>query len=133
ACKIKEDIIKVTVNDLKAIIPNIKNEKELTSWFAANRIPKRKFNKFKKHGEKGKGNFPNASPLLCSAKQAQQLLHKAAGERIEELFNYDAEFDKVIVFKSENRDAVYHGFHMDKNSEEIPNKIKKLLKMKKLK
>ena len=119
ACKIKTDIT-VKVDNTDVLIHSIKTEKKLKFWFAKNRIPKRKFHKIEKHGEKGIGGFSNdnVSVLLCSKEKAQQLLNEAVGKRSEELF------------KSENYANQYHGFHVDKNSQEIPQKIKKILNIK---
>ncbi len=106
----------------------------LQLWFSNNRQPARKFHVIPKHGESGKGNWSNASVLMCSASDAQELLNKAVGKTIKQLFNFDAKYNMYIVFWHENEpNNQYHAYHLPLNTNEIPNDIKQKLKPEKRK
>jgi hypothetical protein len=108
-------------------IPNLHAREELKKWFAINRTPSRRFHVIPKHGENGAGNWSGASPLECNCQHAQELLNTATGKDTKELFNLDAENNKMIVFKSENDpNNQYHGYHVDRDSSDVPNEIKSL-------
>jgi hypothetical protein len=112
----------------------VNNEQELYAWLIENR-QKRNFNLNPKHGENGvgahKGNKGDkVDPLLCSREEAQRLLKKAIGDtrRATELYNFDSQNQKFIVFKFENETPQnqYHGFHPN-NQDEIPHDFKQLI------
>ncbi len=133
ACIIKK-MISVTVNRKSVVeINNLKDEKEISEWFAQNRLPRRNFNINPKHGEKRQDvrivNGETVSPLRCSKQKAQALLDTAIGESEKELYNSDPDYDEIIVFKYEGPTPqnMYHGYHVPKNSEEVPNDIRKRL------
>lgn len=123
--------ISISVNQRLLIgIENVSDEPQLKLWFSRNRIPKRNFHAIPKHGVNGRGNFQNANPLMCSEQRAKELIHTAIGESKNELFNYDSNHDMILVFKFENDNPqnLYHGYHINSNSTEVPNHIlKKLL------
>lgn len=105
-------------------IPQITDKNKLEVWLRDNRQP-RVFNKNPKHGEQGKGVRSNkgekVSPLLCSPQEAQQFLDTAIGCATfkKELYNFDRERNKYIVFSNENTpDNTYHG-HYEDSIEEI--------------
>ena len=67
---------------------------------------------------------------MCSEQAAKELIHTAIGESKNELFNYDSNRDMILVFKYENENPqnMYHGYHVDSNSTDVPSHIlKKLL------
>ena len=112
----------------------VNNEQELYAWLIENR-QKRNFNLNPKHGENGvgahKGNKGDTvDPLLCSRNEAQVLLDKAIGDtrRTTELYYFDSQNQKFIVFKFENDTPQnqYHGYHPN-NQDEIPHDFKQLI------
>ncbi len=126
--------ITIILNSREVFIHSVENQTELTEWFTNNRNPKRKFHIIPKHGENRIDikviNNETISPLRCSCKEAQVLLNTAIGDSIKELFNFDEKRDAFIVFKYEgqNPQNLYHGFHLPKDTDEIPKSIKDKLK-----
>ncbi len=98
-----------------------------------NRLPPRNFNINPKHGENRQDirtvNGEIISPLRCSHQKAQALLDTAIGKSEKELYNTDPDYDEIIVFKYEGPTPqnMYHGYHVPKNTEEIPFDIRKRL------
>ncbi|MET4108336.1 hypothetical protein [Hymenobacter sp. UYP22] len=93
------------------------DSKGLVNHINLNRIP-RIFNLSPKHGQNGKGAISNnkgvVSVLECSKEEAQSLLSFAIGRRDKnELYSFDSEHDKFIVFKFEgnNPQNQHHGYH----------------------
>ncbi|MEA3415707.1 MAG: hypothetical protein U9R02_06045 [Thermodesulfobacteriota bacterium] len=133
ACSIQKAIL-VTINNVSGIeIDNLKYETELLTWFAENRLPQRNFNINPKHGE-NRQEITNVggediSPLRSSCEEAQILLHTAIGNHKKELFNLDYDHDEIIVFKFEGDTPqnMYHGYHVPKDSVEVPGDIRKKL------
>jgi len=138
--------VKITSENKTFEFVILDNDTQIENWFSKNRNPQRKFHVIGKHGENGKGNWINrkgtkdASPLLCNAKHAQKLLYSAIGENIEQLFNYDTKFKRIIKFHFENTfengENLYHGYHLahpinhqpDKDEEnKIHERIKRIL------
>ena len=126
-----KDKIEIKMN---ALIQNFKildNNKDLIDWFCENRIPKRNFQSIPKHDitkpiiRKGK----LISPLYGNNKNATEILKTAIGINQRELFGYDESNKMVIIFKYENNTPQnqYHGYHVAKDSEEIPKEIKSKL------
>ena len=105
--------------------------KEIHMWISKERVPQRNFQITVKHGE----NRPDVriidnkeiSPLKCSKSEAFELLQKAVGENRRELFFFDAKHNNYIVFKFEgnNPQNMFHGYHIEMDSSEIPSLIKK--------
>lgn len=133
ACTIP-DMIAVNINDNSAIeIDNLKDEKEILAWFAQNRLPPRNFNINLKHGENRQYVLEvggkKISPLRCSLQEAQVLLNTAIGTTEKELYNLDPVYDEIIVFKYEGPTPqnMYHGYHVPKDSTEVPIDIRKRL------
>jgi len=133
ACTIR-NMIAININEKLAIeIDNLKDEKELLVWFAQNRLPPRNFNINPKHGENRqhvqKVDGKKISPLRCSCQKAQTLLDSAIGNPEKELYNLDPDYDEIIVFKYESRTPqnMYHGYHVPKDSEDVPIDIRKKL------
>jgi len=126
ALKIQNSALSVKIPSRTEVnIEIVKNTHELKKWFSLNRIPVRKFHVVPKHGENGRGNWKSASPLMCSKQKAQNLLNTAIGKNTEKLFNFDDDNAMFIVFWNENEPKnLYHGFHLSKNSNEIPLGIK---------
>jgi len=133
ACTIKEMIVVNIDNKSDIEINNLKDEEEISKWFAKNRLPPRKFNINPKHGENRQDirivNREIISPLRCSCQKAQALLDTAIGESVKELYNLDPDYDEIIVYKYEGPTPqnMYHGYHVPKNTEEIPIDIRKRL------
>lgn len=132
ACKLPAKISVCINGNHNVDIDNLHDKVSLKQWFAKNRLPQRKFHLYEKHGENGRGNWPNANPLKCYGNEAQELLYAAIGEKVEELFNIDPNHEMFIVFKYENRQednqTVYHGYHVDLDTNDVPQRIKKHLK-----
>ncbi|MCK5508632.1 MAG: hypothetical protein KAI50_08945 [Desulfobacterales bacterium] len=126
ACTI-QNMITVSINRISAIeIDNLKNEEELLAWFAQYRLPPRSFNINPKHGENRQDvrevGGKKISPLRCSRQKAQALLDTAIGNPEKELYNLDPDYDEIIVFKYESPTPqnMYHGYHVPKDSTEVP-------------
>ncbi len=134
ASSIQKTITVTTKNISEIKIDNLKDETELLTWFAENRLPQRNFNINPKHGENRQKitnvGSENISPLRCSCEEAQILLHTAIGNhKKKELFNLDTDHDEIIVFKFEGDTPqnMYHGYHVPKDSVEVPRDIRKKL------
>ncbi|MBF0320084.1 MAG: hypothetical protein HQL01_09835 [Nitrospirae bacterium] len=132
ACTIRDAIISIAIDARDTVeFRNLRDNAALTQWFADNRLPQRIFNLTPKHGENGLGNWPGASPLMCSKFEAQGLLNTAIGQSHRELFNHDGLYKMFIVFKDENTvENTYHGFHVASDTAEVPLSIKKRLEHK---
>ncbi|MDR0832915.1 MAG: hypothetical protein LBN93_01805 [Candidatus Symbiothrix sp.] len=109
---------------------SIPTRKDIVNWVSD--IKPRTFNLNPKHGENGKGNQPNASPLLCSKHNAQTLLNTAIPcflERGKNMYNFDDDKKTFIVFFYEGDNPLnqWHGFHLkpDEWTKEIPKYIHK--------
>jgi len=132
AININEKIIKIEISKQIIEIDNLKNTNNLKTWISENRIPQRKFHVIEKHSIEDApprmwhGRL--ASHLHCSEEKAGELLKIAIGETINELFAYDIDKDEFIVYKYENVDNLYHGYHVPKDSKEISDYIKSKLK-----
>lgn len=133
ACNIQK-MITVKINQTSVIeIDNLKDEEEVVAWFVQNRIPSRNFNINPKHGENlqkvRKVGGEIISPLRCSRQEAQALLDTAIGNPEKELYNFDPNYDEIIVFKYEGPTPLntYHGYHVPKDSTEVPIDIRKRL------
>ncbi|MCP4352624.1 MAG: hypothetical protein GY795_44780 [Desulfobacterales bacterium] len=127
-------MIVVNINRESAIeIDNLRNNTGISEWFAQNRLPPRNFNINPKHGENKQdmriANGERISPLRCSEERAQTLLNTAIGKSERELYNTDPDHDEIIVFKYEGPTPqnMYHGYHVPKNSGEVPFDIRKRL------
>ncbi|KWT84044.1 hypothetical protein [Candidatus Magnetominusculus xianensis] len=135
ACKIMDKNISVSIDGRNAYyFPNLQNFTSLIQWFVENRKPKRMFNLNPKHGENGRGNWPDASSLECSKDEAQELLNTAIGDSGKTLYTYDKKNMKYIVFRYENTDEdkiTYHGYHVALNSTDIPQSVKNFFDQKK--
>ncbi len=134
ACTINT-MIAVTINEERSAIEidNLKDEKEISEWFAQNRLPPRNFNINPKHGENLQDirtvNGETISPLRCSCQRAKTLLDTAIGKSKKQLYNIDPDYDEIIVFKHEGPTPqnLYHGYYVPKNAEEVPLDIRKKL------
>jgi len=135
ACKIQETIQVIIEKNMKVDIDNIKDGPELLVWFAENRLPQRNFSLNPKHGENNQTERfvggERISPLRCSGQIAQELLSTAIGLTAKALFNLDPNYDEIIVFKYEGSTPqnIYHGYHVAKDSEEVPIEIRKKLNL----
>jgi hypothetical protein len=112
----------------------VDTEQELYAWLKKER-QKRNFNLNPKHGEndtaahiKSKNN--EVSPLSCNKNEAQELLNTAIGDirQTTQLYNFDRQHQKYIVFKFENETPQnqYHGYHPI-NQDEVPHSFKQLI------
>ena len=107
----------------------ISSSEKIIQWIAT--AKPRFFHLSPKHGENGKGNQPNASPLLCSKDEAQRMLNDAIpcfSEKEKNLYYFDIDHNTFIVFfyEGENMQNQWHGFHIVKDRwNEIPNYIQK--------
>lgn len=128
----------ISIEDAPIILWSRSTQEEICAWFAAERMPIRNFQVIPKHGENRqeekyvRGEL--ISPLRCSHAEAQEMLHTAIGDTINELFNHDQQRpDYFIVFKYENKNPqnMYHGFHVPLDSSQVPNHIRKVLMPKK--
>lgn len=109
---------------------NLNNKNDIVVWISTQRI--RTFNLNPKHGENGQGNQLNASPLLCSKREAQMLLKTAIPcflDREKNMYNFDEEKNTYIIFfyEGDNAQNQWHGFHVNTKdwAKEIPNYIRK--------
>jgi hypothetical protein len=126
-----KDKIEIRLNTTSHNFKILDNNKDLIDWFCKNRIPKRNFQSIPKH------DIPKPitrggkliSPLYGNEKNATKILKTAIGINSRELFGYDESNEMVIVFKFENNTPQnqYHGYHVAKDSEEIPKEIKSKL------
>jgi hypothetical protein len=123
---IQNEIV-IKINNINNHLEILDNEIQLTNWFSENRIPKRNFQSIPKHNiPKPKRNGKIISPLYGNSENAAIILKTAIGINSKELFGYDESNQMVIVFKFENDTPQnqYHGYHIAKNSEEIPKEIR---------
>ena len=126
--------IPISIKDKNVILSSISTLREISLWFAKERIPSRNFQVIEKHGEnRSEERWINGeliSPLKCSGTEAQELLDLAVGDSIKELYNFDEKYDNYIVFKyeGENPQNMYHGYHLPIETLEIPDHLKKELK-----
>lgn len=106
--------------------------KAVSEWFQNHRKPQRIFNLNPKHGENGKGAHPKhdnkkVSVLKCNKEDAKNLLHKAIGNDLRNLFFFDKVYNQYIEFKRESENT-YHGFHLDVMDEKrVPEDIKAMI------
>ena len=130
ACTINGTFRIIVEEHAEIQISNLSDEANLVEWFSKNRIPPRQFRPNPKHGNKErKVGGKDISPLLCTSEKAQELLNTAIGNREKELFNLDTNHDQIIVFKHEGPtpENIYHGYHVPKDSKDVPDVIKKEL------
>ena len=101
------------------------NEEAVLNYLGKNR----KFHIIEKHGENGRGHWPNASPLLCDRNHAQTLLCKAIHypHRQNSAWQWDEDFAHYIKFyyEGDSPNPLWHGFHIAPDSNEIPERIKR--------
>lgn len=92
----------------------------------------RNYNWNPKHGENGKGMISNkdedVSPLECSKEIAAELLNVAVScKGTDELYAYDIDREKFMVFKSDNTpNNSYHSYHPIKQNE-VPPEVREFL------
>jgi hypothetical protein len=123
---IQSDNIEVSLEGLPISLKALPLSKT-HGWFAANRRPMRTYNQNPKHGENGRGQHPNASPLLCSHLEATEMMHKAIRED-KSLFWRDDSRNSYIKFKDENTaENSYHAYHTDTVAQYIVDMINRLL------
>lgn len=93
----------------------------------------RKYHWSEKHGENAVGvqyyHGKAASPLECNRNEAAELLPNAVGCRnTSELYVYDVQRAKFMVFKRENTpDNHFHSYHPI-NQNEVPESVRKFLR-----
>lgn len=118
-----------TSNGASEQIECIELKDELEKWFNGNRIPARIYNESSKHGENGRGEWRNASKLLCSHTEAKEMLAKAIGlNGIDELYYYDAKNGAYIIFRYEGDtgENKFHAYHLSER-DNIDKSIKERL------
>lgn len=131
ALTINDDIC-ITSDHVEFHIANLLDSPQLTSWFVNNRIPSRLFHDTKKHPENNGIPWQGASALKCGIDAAQNLLNSAVGES-STLYNFDSVNQAWIKFMfdnayGDNGELLYHGYHLDIDSVEVPSAIKKMFK-----
>lgn len=131
AININNDI-EILSNNINARIPNLNTPEKLRVWFHTNRIPAREFHDTQKHRAENRGNWDNASPLKCNLDEAQKLLNSAIGDK-DTLYNLDNDNNCWIKFMFDNAygksgQRLYHGYSLNINTQEIPEKIKRQLR-----
>jgi hypothetical protein len=94
---------------------NITTSNNLVAWIIDKKP--RIFNLSPKHGESDKGHQRDASPLLCSKEEAQDILNRAIPcfiEREKNLYYFDRKHDRFITFffEGHNPQQQWHGFHL---------------------
>ncbi len=127
--KSSDDFEKVNINSFN-------NPKKI--WEFINKNSQKKIYNFSpKHGNRNtkaiSPNNQNASQLLCTNDEAQELLNNSIFDLRERnwCYNFDENLQTFIVFPCEgvNPQNKYHAFHIDKNIDkwrkEIPNSILK--------
>lgn len=101
------------------------------NWFCKNRKPYRMYHPSPKHGENGRGNWRNASLLLCYHQEAEVLLKTAVGKDDKALYNYDSVHQSYILFRKEGAipEQKYHAYHIKETEvgEDIKALIEKLV------
>lgn len=126
--------ISISFGGQNATITSLASKQNLVDWFISNRQPARNFHIIEKHGENRQDvriiNNETVSPLRCVYVTAYNLLQSAIGDRINELFNFHEEIGYYIVFKYEgnNPQNMYHGYHVELTSTEVPDNIKEKLR-----
>jgi len=121
--------VEKTSNSLVQQIECIELNGELKKWFDSNRIPQRIYHASPKHGESGKGEWKEASKLLCSHIKASEMLLKAVGiNGLDELYYYDEEHETHIIFRYEGNtgENKFHAYHLSKK-DFIEKSIKRIL------
>ena len=100
------------------------NVKEIALYLSKKRYPERVFELNPKHGECRKEvryeNRRKISPLKCTKKQAQELLHLAFGQKAGQVWAYDIKEGQLVEFKRHS-DFVWHGYHIDEKDERERN------------
>lgn len=121
-----------------AQFPICQTIRELYDWFVQNRLPQRRFDYNKKHGEnrnrKRKVNGEWVCPLRCHRSEAQKLLERAIGNMDINiaLWYYDDARGYHIYFENQGEfpQPAFHGYHVepgDDNFDNIdPNKLSKV-------
>jgi len=130
-CYLHTLLIIRSINDFEKIKFDVLNQiDDIRYWITKNTV-ERKFNKSKKHGENGKGNWKGESVLLCDCEVAQNLLNSSIPDFHEldnRLFNFDPISETYIEFYYEGKtpNNQWHGFHLDPNDwdKRVPNKIR---------
>ncbi len=117
ALKLGGNRITVSYDNEPFSIDIASNDVMLSLWFSENRYPRRVFHDTDKHRAKNQGNWDNASPLLCSISEGQQLLNSAVGLKgSTTLFNFDTKHNYIIQFMNDNvayeGEVYYHGYHL---------------------
>ena len=124
--------VRIECGDTSVKILTISEKTELIKWFADNRRPARNFHTTSKHGENRQEirivNGKTISPLRCSVEHGRLLLQDATGHTIDELFNIDGNYFIVYKFEGDNPQNLYHGYHVDLESTEVPSDIRQRLR-----
>ena len=117
--------------------------KNVFDWLSKHRHPQRSYNWNEKHGECGKGAHPDnkgnlVSVLLCSRKEAEEIMQKAIGiPYYDEIYCFDNKYNKYMEYKAEckysnlqfdNDIRKYHSYHIDDDSA-IPKRVKEKLSL----
>ena len=111
-------------------IASVSDCEAISKWFINYRKRGRNFQITVKHGENRQDvrtiNNEIVSPLRCMRNEAESLLQKALGGQIRELYNYDEVREYYIIFKWEGNTPqnMYHGYHVDMSSSEVPAEFK---------
>lgn len=126
------DAFDVMVNGAAVRVTSISSIQVLTDWFGMHRHPQRNFKISPKHGENrtdiryigGEMIYPFRSSLA----EGQRHLKTAIGLSTKEIFSLDGD-NGFIVFKYEgdNPQNMYHGYHVELDSKEVPDKVRKIL------
>lgn len=100
---------------------------DLYKWFIAHREPKRQYDpNYEKHSqtEKFVKKGKVASPITYTQAELEQILEKAVrtGDKHRELYFYDKNKDKYIIFFAEGGN-LYHAFEFTEDNNEEMNKI----------
>jgi len=133
ASHILGNTFEICINTDTVSIDSRTEAKEIREWFAINRHPARNFHAISKHGENRQDiriiNGETVSPLRCSEHEARTWLQTAIGDTVRELFNNDTDNGCYIVFKHEGDTPqnMYHGYHVDYTSTDVPGNIKERL------
>lgn len=108
-----KDNVNISVKDTFVTLDILPFNK-VFNWFCENRVPKRIYHHNPKHGEYGKGNWPNWSVLLGSKEEAAELLKSAINTNIKTLYNYDIKYLSYIIFRKEGNipELAYHAYHI---------------------
>jgi hypothetical protein len=107
-------------------------EKEETIQHLLDKRKQPEFSWNPKHGENGRGMIPNGnevvSPLLCNKEEAATiLLLSVNSNKTDELYGYDRNHNKFIVFKDEyTLKNTFHPYHPI-NQDDVPDDVKKFI------